>query len=383
MPDSPAQMMKTALDAAAAPVMVESSAQLARAEKAWRRVNVLSIDTEFVRERTYRADLGLLQLSDGQTVWLVDPLTTGTLEPFTRMLTDTTVTKVLHGCSEDLEVLLNTCEALPDPLIDTQVACALLGQPLQMGYHATVKWLLDIDIDKDQTRSNWCRRPLKPEQLRYAALDVCLLPMMWQKLSGMLKDRDREHWLTEECERMKANALKPVDPDSIWQRFRSAGRLRPESLAVLGALAAWREREAMRRNMARGFVMKDPVLLAMARSQPQSVEQMDEIEDLHPGARRRYETQLIDLIAEINQRGDRIEPLEELNGHQRAAMKMLRNHVATVAREMGADPALLASRRELEVLLREHDNGNGLPERFQGWRKTVIADDLLKLLEDQ
>jgi ribonuclease D len=381
MPESQTKTTQTALDAAAAPVMIESPSQLPRAAKAWRRADVLSIDTEFVRERTYRADLGLLQLSDGQTVWLVDPLMMDTLEPFAQMLSDMSVTKILHGCSEDLEVLLNTCGVLPDPLIDTQVACAMLGQPLQMGYHSTVSWLLDVTIDKDQTRSNWCRRPLKPAQLRYAALDVCLLPMMWQRLADLLRDRGRLDWLTEDCERMKANARDPIDPDSVWQRFRGAGRLRPETLAVLAALAAWREREAMKRNMARGFVVRDPVLMALAKQQPQTASQMDEIEGLHAGTRRRYEKHLIQLIGEVNRRGDHIEPLPELNGRQRTTMKLMRNYIAAVARELDVDPALLASKRELEALLWDHHDGNGLPERFRGWRKQVIADDLLNLLE--
>ena len=192
-----------ALSAAEHPVLLESAAQLEAAAREWQHSRTLGIDTEFVRERTYRADLGLVQISDGLTAWLVDPIAIGSLEPLTELMRRQETMKILHSGSEDLEVMLNDLGALPEPLVDTQVACAMLGKPLQLGYHHAVKWLFDIDIDKDQTRSNWCRRPLNSNQMHYAAMDVVLLPMMLSELRPRLEDSGRWQWLEEDVARMK------------------------------------------------------------------------------------------------------------------------------------------------------------------------------------
>ena len=170
--------ISTAIAAADTAIMVETAAHLQQAIDHWQRSEVIGIDTEFFRERTYRAELGLVQLSDGHQVWLVDPLKTGPLQIFAAFFESATVTKILHAPPEDLEVLLYTTSTCPEPLFDTQIACAMLGQPLQMSYHKTVEWLLGVTIDKGETRSNWLKRPLRAAQLHYAALDVCLLPLM-------------------------------------------------------------------------------------------------------------------------------------------------------------------------------------------------------------
>ncbi len=188
-----------ALAAADQPIMVESAEQLQQAIETWLGCEVIGIDTEFVRERTWRAELGLVQLSDGERVWLVDPLKTGPLHPLAALFEDKNTVKILHAPSEDLDVLLYTTGAVPEPLFDTQIACAMLGQSLQMGYHKTVEWLLGIIVDKGETRSNWCKRPLRPAQLHYAALDVILLPMMHRQLLTRLQDLGRENWLAEDC----------------------------------------------------------------------------------------------------------------------------------------------------------------------------------------
>ena len=135
--------LERSLSAADHPILLETAAQLSEAKKSWSGKEVLGIDTEFVRERTYRAQLGLVQVSDGDTAWLVDPVRLPDLTPLQRMLTDPSITKVLHSSSEDLEVLWHTLAAVPDPMIDTQLACALAGKPLQLAYHAAVADLAD------------------------------------------------------------------------------------------------------------------------------------------------------------------------------------------------------------------------------------------------
>lgn len=368
-----------AVAAADHPILLETAAQLSAAEKSWQGKNTLGIDTEFVRERTYRADLGLVQISDGETAWLVDPVALDDLQPLKSLLLDPTITKVLHSSSEDLEVLFHSTGALPSPMIDTQVACALLGQPLQMGYHNTVKWLFDIEVDKEQTRSNWCKRPLSERQLHYAAMDVVLLPQMVETLRPRLEQAGRWEWLQEDVKRMQAAALKNIDPNEVYLRFASAGRMDDTSLRALRALAAWRENVAIEKNLARGFVISDVGLVNLACTRPESKGAASSIEGIHPRALQRYASQIIATIGQSLGDKSPIYRPEPFNADQNRQIKEMRSLVQDKASELGIEPALLASRKELERLVRAQDSGRPVPDRYQGWRKAVITNDLMAI----
>ena len=372
--------LKTAIEAADHPILLENTAQLAAAEKSWKGNKVLGIDTEFVRERTYRARLGLVQVSDGETAWLVDPVRLSDLAPLRGMLTDPSITKVLHSSSEDLEVLWHTLDAVPAPMIDTQLACALLGKPLQLAYHAAIADLFDIEVDKEQTRSNWCKRPLTSRQLHYAAMDVVLLPAVVDELRPRLEQVGRWAWLQEDVGRMQRAAQEPVRPENAWRRIRGAARLDDTELRVLRALAAWREGTAMERDLARGFVIPDIVLLNLARARPDKESPAPELEGLHPKAWQRHGSTLVRLIRDAADDDTPLSRPEPLTGRQRTQLDQMKKRVRERARELDVEPALLASRRELERLLRAAAEGRDLPERFQGWRRAAIGDELLSII---
>jgi len=370
-----------AIEAAGHPILLESLAQLEEAEKTWTNCNILGIDTEFVRERTYRADLGLVQISDGETAWLLDPLAVKSYDPLLRMMKNPGILKLLHSGSEDMEVLQNAIGAIPEPLIDTQIACAMLGQPLQLGYHHALKWLFDVDIDKDQTRSNWCKRPLNERQLHYAAMDVVLLPEMLLTLRPKLEDAGRWPWLEEEVTRMRSNALEAVDPEYAYMRFSAIGRMGNDTLQALKYLARWRERVADERNRARGFVISDSTLLQLARVKPATAQQLRDINDIHPVALSLYEGTLLQLISDAAEDKTPVEKFEQLDERQRQQLKDMRSIVQSRSDELGVDPALLASRRELEKLIRALATESLIPERFLGWRKEIITDQIMGAME--
>ena len=369
-----------ALSAAEHPILLTSEAQLRDAEAAWREAPVLGIDTEFVRERTYRAQLGLVQVSDGRRAWLYDPLAFDDPRPLARLLEDKARLKVLHAGSEDLEVLLFSVSALPDPLVDTQIACALLGQPLQLAYHGAVKWLFEIEIEKDQTRSNWRRRPLNDRQLHYAAMDVVLLPEMYERLRAKLQGAGRWSWLEEDVQRSQRNARAPVDPETAYLRVAGAARLDDDSLSCLQALADWRERVAAERDRARGFVISDAGLMQLAQERPANSRELEAIEHLHPSARKRYGSELLLLIDRAEKRQRPVPRIDALTAAQQRAVKKMKELVARRARALGVDAALLASRKELEKLVRATTAGEPPPERFLGWRKDVITDELIGVI---
>jgi len=366
-----------ALSAAEHPILLETVTQLEAAVEQWNQNTVLGLDTEFLRERTYRADLGLVQVSDGRQAWLVDPIKIGSLEALTDLMNRQTTVKLLHSGSEDLEVLFHVLGALPDPLVDTQIACALLGQPLQLGYHHAVKWLLDVDIDKDQTRSNWLKRPLSSKQLLYAAMDVVLLPMMYTMLRQRLDEMGRWAWLEEEAERMKQTSMTPVEPETAYLRFNRTGRLDASEMRVLQALAEWREVVASERNLARGFVVSDIALMKLSQFRPAGITQLKEISEIHPRAAERYGEELVALIARAESSDHHVEKVEELDKAQKSQLDRMRECVRKAAGELEIDPALLASKKELEKLVRALAAGEPIPERFTGWRKEVITDQLL------
>ena len=370
-------IINKALHAAEHPILLESTAQLEEAENTWSMSPVLGIDTEFVRERTYRAELGLVQISDGHTAWLLDPLAVTSLGPLRGMFENPNVLKLLHSGSEDLEVLLSEVGALPEPLIDTQVACAMQGQSLQLGYVHAIKWLFDVDIDKDQTRSNWCKRPLTPRQLHYAAMDVVLLPEMIRKLKPELEALGRWSWLQEDVARMQRTALTPADPDQAYMRFSGIGRMDQGTLQVLKYVARWREETAAEKNRARGFVIPDSVMLQLARVKPATSAELKAIEGIHPVALGRFEEALLGLIADATRDPAPVEKHEQLDEQQRKKLNIMRGIVQNRATELGVEAALLASRRELEKLIRAVAADEPLPERFLGWRKEVITDQLI------
>ena len=367
-----------ALGAALRPIMVESPSQLQTMVEDLLEYKVIGIDTEFVRERTWRADLGLVQISEGERVWLVDPLQTGSLEPLAAILDNPSMVKILHAPSEDLDVLLYTVKAVPDPLFDTQIACAMLGESLQMGYHKTVEWLLDLTVDKGETRSNWLARPLRPAQLHYAALDVCLLPMMRRLLLSRLQDLGRQEWLEEDCARLLKKAQTPANPEDSWKRVSGHNRLNGTELAILQSLTTWRDKQAEARNLARGFVIKDAALMTIASQQPDSLEALSALGVWHPKAVLRNGHMLISIIEKVLDEGKTAQAPDSLQPEHKKLMGDMRSWVQEKATELTVDPALLASRRELEALILT-PSGEALPERFLGWRKDIITQRLVEL----
>jgi ribonuclease D len=365
-----------AITASKHPIVLDTGAQLARAHKAWKKSTVLGIDTEFLRERTYWAQLGLIQVSDGQTAWLIDPLVIDNLEPFLDLMNDPSCTLIFHSPTEDLEVLWHSLGVVPANMVDTQLACAMLGQPLQMSYHNTAQWLLEVPVSKDQTRSNWTKRPLTDRQLEYAALDVTLLPLMWSDLKPRLVELDRGNWLSEDIDRLVQSTRCPTDPQQAYLRIKGALRLNPPQVNVLRALAAWREEQAVRQDLPRGFVIKDNILLQIASMKNISLENLLTLKDIRPHAVRRYGNKIVEICRSGNEEKNFGPVMSPLGPDHRKLLELMRQLILSRAESLNVDPALLASKKELEKLLRCMLTNNDLPDRFTGWRYPKITQEL-------
>ena len=253
------------------PRLITESAPLAALCAAWREAEFVTVDTEFMRESTYRAKLCLLQVgpADGEPV-AVDPLANGIdLAPLYDLLVRAPVLKVFHAARQDVEVLLPLAGGVPHPLFDTQIAAMVCGFGDSVGYETLVARLARGRIDKTQRFTDWARRPLTERQLRYALSDVSHLRVVYQKLAAKLERTGRRSWLDEELAILTDPATYETPPEEAWRRIKVRGGDR-RFFAILRELAAWRETEADRRDKPRPWVMRDTALTEIAAQRPRT-----------------------------------------------------------------------------------------------------------------
>lgn len=368
------------------PVWIDSAAALDELCQRWRQQKAIALDTEFMRSRTFYPQPALVQVGDGEHCYLIDNLAIGRdsatgLEPLRQLLLDTGVTKIMHSCSEDLETLERLLDAIPEPTFDTQIAAAMTGMGAGLGYAATVKQMLNIDLPKSETRSDWLQRPLSEAQKNYAALDVAWLPAMYGMLVKKLREQERLEWLQEDCAALVNAARNPQPPEMYYRKVKGAWRLRGTNLAALQDLCTWREREARRRDMPRNHLLKEHLCLDLARDLPRHKATL-----ARPGLEgrtlREYGETLLQIIQHAAARDDTPPPLPQPLGRREGEwLKQLRKRTATVAEACGLPAEILVRKKELEALVQAPRPE--LPElegRLCGWREEVIGQPLLETL---
>lgn len=334
----------------------------------WTEAPWLALDTEFVRERTYYPQLCLIQVSDGTEPAVVDTLGVDDLSPLLELLYRDNTVKVFHSGSQDLEIFAQLRDAVPQPLFDTQIAAALLGEGDQLGYAALVERRLGITLDKSLTRTNWARRPLRPAEIDYAAEDVRHLATLYPQLREELARCGRLAWLEEECARIANPELYRTAPEAAWQRLRTLHRQPPTARAAAMALAAWREREAMARNRPRKWILADDALYTLAERRPQTVDQLESLHALPPKMLARHGKTLLEVLA---QAGDFETPgmpnQSPLDAAQKKRFNAVRERLGACAKRLRIPASLLANRAELEQWVRYGESAN-IPLQ-QGWRR--------------
>ena len=257
----------------------------------------LAVDTEFERESTYYPELCLVQVAGNGNVGLIDTLAIADLEPLYALLYDPSITKVFHSARQDFEIFYHLKGKLPAPLFDTQIAAALRGYDQQTGYASLVKDVLDVDLAKSQTRTDWKRRPLSPEQLHYAADDVIYLGPLYELLLGKLIEFGQLPQFQEQCRALNRSELYEPDPETMWQkiRIRAVKNFREPSLTVFKKLAAWRELTARGKNLPRKWIIKDHALVAIARELPADPEALSRLDDIDARTMKRYGKELLHI----------------------------------------------------------------------------------------
>src|SRR5450631_3138737 len=210
-------------------IWVDRQEELSGLARTLESQSLIGVDTEFLRERTFFPKLCLLQLSANGGIWCVDTLRGGSLEPLVNALTAPQTRKVIHAARQDLEAFYLTTKRVISPVFDTQIAAGCIGLKPQVGYAELVKTLLDVTIPKGQTRTDWSRRPLSPEQLEYAADDVLYLGDIAVQLTARLRELGREQWVSEDCAALEDPALYEPAPAQAWGRLRGLAQLEPQS----------------------------------------------------------------------------------------------------------------------------------------------------------
>lgn len=355
---------------------VADDAALAEAAQHWDAL--LALDSEFQRTDTYYPIPGLYQAATDAGIWLIDPLSINDWTPLQAALRSPACVKVLHSCSEDLELMRRHLGVQPVNLFDTQIAYAFLSPHLSFGYGNLVKALLGLDLPKHQTRSDWLRRPLTPEQRQYACEDVVSLPALHALLRQELESRGRWSWFLEEM----AGHERPVndDPEAYYLTISGAWRLSPPQLGALRALCAWRERRAQARDRPRDWVMRDEHLLEFAR---QAV--LDD-RDIRARLPQRVARRLGEALVEAHRRGREGPPPvvalpRPLSGGQNAVVKELRSMGRRTAEALGMAPELLSRKRDLEACVRHYQQTGQLSAAFQGWRGALVGAAFAEVLK--
>lgn len=334
----------------------------------------IGLDTEFLRERTYRAQLCLLQVSAGDDAVCIDPIAVTDLGVLAGPLTADAVVKVMHASRQDLEVLMPAV-GLVRPVFDTQIAAALAGFAAQIGYAELVRRLLGVELSKAHTRTDWSRRPLSPEQIEYALDDVRHLVPLKLTLEERLEKLGRLDWLAEELDGLADARALATDPEEAWRRLKGLRGLDPARERLARGLAAWRERRAMERNRPRGWILDDSVLREMIARVPRTQGALEAIAEMPEGVVRHCGEELLACVAAANVP----DPAPALDMRQRpdpvksALVKKLGALNQAVATELSVNPEVLATRRDLERLA---EGGQDIAA-LRGWRRAVIGEKLL------
>lgn len=371
---------------ASAAIMISSDEQLASCCRQWAQGALLAVDTEFIRTDTFFPIAGLLQVCDSEQVYLIDPLAIQDFSPFAALLLDRSVVKVMHSCSEDLEVFDRLCGVYPDPIADTQIAAALAGYGFSLGYQKMVETLLGIHVPKGETRSDWLQRPLSASQCHYAALDVAYLPDIYYRLEQELSAKDRLSWWQQDCAQLALRASEGGEAQRYLQKFKQAWRLAPRQLAVLQALIVWREEKARQRNKPRGRILKDSACYELAAGVSGVLTHLPAVADLSVKQRNALSSQLLALINQAYADGATgIVPAVSapLSSAQNHWVKQLQRRVQRLAEDLGVAVEMLARKRDLEELVRLRGQGERerLPASLLGWRADVVAEPLSDFLE--
>ncbi len=340
----------------------------------------IALDTEFLREKTYYPKFCLLQIATPEWVACIDPLAFKQLNNLFEVIANPKIIKVFHSCRQDLEIFYQLTGNVPKPVFDTQIAAPLLGIQDNPGYAMLVSTFLNVNLSKAYTRTDWSVRPLSPEQIQYAADDVIYLCQIYEIMQAKLMELDRFEWLEADFKALYNLDIYEVRPENAWQRIKGKKKLTGKQLSIVQSLTQWREQLARSENKPRNWLIRDDLIIELAKLQPSTVKELSSVRQINDNLVRRHGKSLCRLITEAKQKNT--SPLKnddksvKKTQQQEALLDVLFAIVRIRADENSINPSLLASRKELEKLLFKEEGC----EVLKGWRFGMVGKELQALL---
>jgi len=360
---------------------ITTTAELARFCASLAQAPFVTVDTEFMRERTYYAKLCLVQVGGPDEAAAIDPLAEGIdLTPLFELMANPKILKVFHAARQDVEIFVNLTERVPTPLFDTQIAAMVCGFGDSISYESLVSTLAHEKVDKSSRFTDWSQRPLTERQIEYALADVTHLRVIYESLAAKLAETKRSDWVQEELAILTSLDTYQTDPQEVWKRLKFHSD-KPRRLAVLREIAAWREREAQHANLPRGRVMKDEALFEIASHAPSTVAELARTRGLNHGlAEGRYGTAILEAVEKAkalpNEACPAVEERRSLPNGASAVFDLLKVLLKQVTTEYGVASKLIASTDDLEAIAAQDAPD---VKSLQGWRLTLFGETALAL----
>jgi ribonuclease D len=352
-----------------------------------RCAGIMFLDLEFIRERSYVPQLALIQMVVGDTCVIIDPLEIHDLWPLFTLVSCPDILKVLHAAGQDLEILYWHSGKTPAAIFDTQIAAALVGLGDQLSYGRLVESLLGVTLTKGESYSDWLLRPLSAAQLSYAVNDVRYLPVLYNLLSTRLEEMGRTAWATEEFQKYTNPELYQRHPRDLFRRIRRGRALSAQGLAILRELAAWREREAQRRDCPPGSVLRDEALVALARKAPRC---FDDLQRLRGFPRRELEQSALELLQAVAcglavPEAERPQVTQQwrLTQVEKLMVKFLDTCLGALCQQHQLSAACVGNHADLEELVYRYRRRRlqiAQCRIMNGWRGMLVGRDLLAVL---
>ena len=359
---------------------IETYEQLASFCERATKSDVLAIDTEFMREKTFYPKLCLIQLATRSEIVLVDPLSIPDLTDLCKLFLDKKITKIFHACSQDLELIYDIFSCLPKPVFDTQVAAAFLGHRFQIGYGPLVDALCHVHLPKAESLTDWTRRPLAEEQLEYAADDVRYLPRMYDTLLHELKEKERYAWFLEEMHEVCNEHHVIKKPQEAYLHMRRISSLTRKQLAIAREIGIWRDVIASHKDIPRKWVIPDEIVIDLCKSAPKTMERLERIRSVDTLSIEDKQT-LLQAIEKGVACPRELYPTTKR--HERASQEMesvvdlMYALVRLQSEKTGVATQLLATRDDLCAFVR----GVSDTQLSDSWRFEMIGQKLQALME--
>ncbi len=340
----------------------------------------IGVDTEFMRERTYYSEPCLVQLSSDAGIACVDVLAIKDLEPLKEVLCGEDSVKLMHSCSQDLEIFHLMFNTIPSNIFDTQVAAAFTGRGDQVSYAALVAEICGLTLHKAHTRARWCDRPLSQDEIHYAEDDVRYLPALHEVLAEDLEKTGHRAWFDEEMKVLANTPVHAINEKNAWQRINALKQMTGRPLAAAKALSGWRESRAQARNRPKSWILADKVLIQIAHALPETLNELADIEGINEGFVKHQGQRVLSIIRQSSDHNESEQASgpARLDAREKALKKELAGILDQVAESLNIPVSILATRRDLTALIQ----GDSELPVLKGWRAEVVGNKLLKHLHE-